>query len=46
LNQSWLERKLGKMRRKKQEQIWRDEEVAQFGISMHGIREIGGFRWI
>jgi hypothetical protein len=34
------------MRRKKQEQIWRDEEVAQFGISMHGIREIGGFRWI
>jgi GT2 family glycosyltransferase len=38
LNQSWLERKLGKMRRKKQERVWRDEEMAQFGISMHGIR--------
>jgi GT2 family glycosyltransferase len=46
LNQSWLERKLGKMRRKHQERIWRDEEITQFGISMHGIREQGQFRWI
>ena len=46
LNQSWLERKLGKMRRKQQERIWRDEEITQFGISMHGIREQGQFRWI
>lgn len=46
LNQSWLERKLSKMRRKKQERIWRNDEVSQFGISMHGIRENGNFRWI
>jgi GT2 family glycosyltransferase len=46
LNQNWLERKLAKARRKNQEKLWRDEEVAQFGISMHGIRESGGFRWI
>jgi len=46
LNQSWLERKLGKMHRKKQERIWRDKEVENFGISMHGIRENSGFRWL
>ena len=46
LNQSWLERKMTKIKRKRQERIWRDEEVDQFGISMHGIRENGGFRWI
>jgi GT2 family glycosyltransferase len=46
LNQSWLERKMTKIKRKRQERMWRDEEVENFGISMHGIRENGGFRWI
>ncbi len=46
LNQSWLDRKMTKIKRKRQERIWRDEEVENFGISMHGIRENGGFRWI
>lgn len=46
LNQSWLERKINKMKRKRQECIWRDEEVEKFGISMHGIRENGSFRWL
>ncbi len=46
LNQSWLERKMTKIKRKRQERIWRDEEVEKFGISMHGIRENGGFKWL
>jgi hypothetical protein len=46
LNQSWLERKIGKIRRKKQERIWRNEEISQFGISMHGIRENNAFKWL
>ncbi|OXL16207.1 glycosyltransferase family 2 protein [Polynucleobacter cosmopolitanus] len=46
LNQSWLERKMTKIRRKRQERTWRDEEVAKYGISMHGIRENTNFRWL
>ncbi len=46
LNQSWLERKLNKARRKKQEKIWRDAEVNMYGMSIHGIRENQEFRWI
>jgi hypothetical protein len=46
LNQSWLERKMTKIKRKRQERIWRDEEVEKFGISIHGIRENGDFKWI
>jgi hypothetical protein len=46
LNQSWLERKMAKIKRKRQERVWRDGEVENFGISMHGIRENGSFRWL
>ncbi len=46
LNQSWLERKMTKIKRKRQERAWRDEEVQKYGISMHGIRENGSFRWL
>ncbi len=46
LNQSWLERKITKIKRKRQERVWRDEEVEKYGISVHGIRENGDFRWI
>lgn len=46
LNQSWLERKLLKAKRRKQEKIWRDAEVNEHGISVHGIREDGKFSWI
>ncbi len=45
LNQSWLERKLEKLKRKNQEKLWQKEEIAQFGISLHGIREDGNFKW-
>lgn len=46
LKQSWLERKLRKARRRRQEQAWREEEVRAHGMSLHGLRENGGFRWI
>ena len=46
LNQSWLERKMNKASRKKQEIIWRDEEVKNHGMSIHGIRENQKFKWI
>jgi pyrimidine operon attenuation protein/uracil phosphoribosyltransferase len=46
LNQSWLERKMTKIRRQVQERTWRDAEIAKYGISIHGIRENGQFRWI
>ncbi len=46
LNQSWLERKLLKAQKKKQERLWRDSEIDQYGMSIHGIRENNQFRWI
>jgi len=46
LNQSWLTRKLNKMTRNKQLNQWRDIEVSQHGMSIHGLREDGTFRWI
>jgi len=46
LNQSWLERKIRKIRQIYQRRIWRDREVAEFGMSMHGLRQNGRFEWI
>lgn len=46
LQQSWLERKLSKLKRLRQEKAWRDDEIQQFGISLHGLREDGQFRWL
>ncbi len=46
LSQSWLERKINKLQRKAQEKRWRDSELAQYGMSIHGLREDGQFRWI
>jgi hypothetical protein len=45
LQQSWLERKLKKIRRIRQQKLWREQELTQFGMSMHGIRENGSFSW-
>jgi GT2 family glycosyltransferase len=45
LQQSWLERKLKKIKRIRQQKLWREQELAQFGMSMHGIRENGEFSW-
>jgi GT2 family glycosyltransferase len=46
LQQSWLERKLKKIRRVKQQEAWKREEIALYGMSMHGLRENGDFVWI
>lgn len=46
LNQSWLSRKLAKARRVSQQKEWKREELATYGMSMHGLRENGQFRWI
>jgi GT2 family glycosyltransferase len=46
LNQSWIERKLNKAKRKKQEQSWRNHELDVYGMSIHGLRENGNFLWI
>lgn len=45
LQQSWLERKLKKIRKSRQQTVWREQELAQFGLSMHGIRSHGEFSW-
>jgi GT2 family glycosyltransferase len=46
LNQSWIERKIKKVQRKKQERSWRNAEFNQYGMSIHGLREAGEFKWI
>lgn len=45
LQQSWLERKLNKMRRIRQKNSWCSDEVSRFGMSMHGLRKNGKFIW-
>jgi hypothetical protein len=46
LNQSWLERKLAKLERNRQNKAWCKAEVAQYGQSIHGLRKNGSFEWI
>ncbi len=46
LQQSWLERKLKKMQRLQAQKQWRNAEVAEFGQSIHGLREAQQFTWI
>jgi GT2 family glycosyltransferase len=45
LQQSWLERKLKKINRKKQEASWRTKELQQYNMSMHGVRINNTFKW-
>ncbi len=46
LNQSWLARKLQKREKIKNLKSWRSKELAQYGMTMHGVRENGGFKWL
>jgi hypothetical protein len=46
LNQSWLERKLEKVKRRQQGKKWCNNELKQFGMSIHGIRSNEDFLWI
>lgn len=46
LNQSWLERKVNKSKKKSQEKLWRQGELKQYGMTLHGIREHQAFKWL
>ncbi len=46
LNQSWLARKLQKREKIKNLKSWRSQELAQYGMTMHGVRENGDFKWL
>lgn len=46
LNQSWAQRKLAKAQKQLQEKKWRMNELQNYGISIHGIRQNGNFFWI
>jgi GT2 family glycosyltransferase len=46
LQQSWPERKLNKIRGVKQQHEWKRQELALYGMTMHGLRENGDFVWI
>lgn len=45
LNESWLYRKLKKWSRRRLQGQLRDLEYAESGMSLHGIRDQGRFRW-
>ena len=45
LGKSTLRRKLDKMQRKRQERRWHDEELARYGMTLHGERRDGAFVW-
>ena len=45
LKQSWLTRKLNKLKKVCQEKKWRTTELKQFGLTMHGLRMHGEFVW-
>ena len=45
LNQSWLARKLQKHEKLKQLKEWRQTELANYGMTLHGVREHGEFQW-
>ncbi|MGD0962162.1 MAG: glycosyltransferase [Methylomonas sp.] len=45
LQQNWLERKLKKIRRQRQAKLWRDVELAEYRMTMHGCRKNNDFDW-
>jgi GT2 family glycosyltransferase len=45
LKQSWLERKLKKFRKKRQQKEWSQNEIETYAMSMHGLRIENDFSW-
>jgi GT2 family glycosyltransferase len=45
LHKSWIDRKLDKLRRNRQLKTWRDREIADYGISMHGLCRGAEIEW-
>jgi len=46
LHQSTLTRKLNKLKLNKMKKVWRESELARYGMTMHGWRKQGGFEWL
>lgn len=46
LHQSWLQRKLNKIRLNNVNKKSRTKELNEFGVTVHGIRENGNFKWL
>ncbi len=46
LHQTWLQRKLNKMRLNRLNEQSRIKELNKFGVTIHGVRENGGFKWL
>jgi GT2 family glycosyltransferase len=45
LGQSFLQRKWSRFSQKRQAARWRDEQLARYGMTLHGERVDGAFRW-
>lgn len=45
LGEPWWSRKLKKYRTRTQRQIWRDQELSQFAMTLHGERSEATFNW-
>jgi GT2 family glycosyltransferase len=45
LGKSFLRRKWERMARRRQEQLWRADELARYGMTLHGERRDGAFVW-
>jgi GT2 family glycosyltransferase len=45
LNQSWIERKFKKNQQKNREKQWRENELLNYQMTMHGIRAENSFIW-
>jgi GT2 family glycosyltransferase len=45
LRKSWLQRKLDKAARNRQLRAWRGEELAKYGMTMHGRTQEGTIAW-
>ncbi|MEJ6023164.1 glycosyltransferase family 2 protein [Ramlibacter sp. PS4R-6] len=45
LGKSTLQRKWDKFQRRRQEERWREEELARYGMTLHGERKGGQFVW-
>lgn len=46
LQQSWLERKIAKIKRKKRQKNWYEQEMKEHGMSLHAERQNNDFRWL
>ena len=45
LGKSLVQRKWDKFQRERRERGWRAQELAQYGMTLHGVRQAGAFAW-